>query len=160
MSSLSARGHDLLPINASQPIPKEEWDPLRPQGFCLPDKPDVQQTSERDPCQPADSGRADRYENRRDCPPLSPSQADGSGISGAPPIPQFAVSRLPSNPLQASEMASRFASTAFGEDREELRIIASLGGEEEGRDIQLNAFICCWQLFKPTAEARSDKSEC
>lgn len=43
---------------------------------------------------------------------------------------QFAVSRLPSNPLQASEMASRFASTAFGEDREELRIIASLGGEE------------------------------
>ncbi|RXN31714.1 hypothetical protein ROHU_016831 [Labeo rohita] len=73
---------------------------------------------------------------------------------------QFAVSRLPSNPLQASEMASRSASTAFVRDREELRIIASMGGEEEGRDIQLNAFICRWQLFKPTAEARSDKSEC
>lgn len=38
VSGLSARGHDLLTINASQPIPEEEWDPLWPQGFCLPDK--------------------------------------------------------------------------------------------------------------------------
>lgn len=38
VSGLSARGHDLLTINASQPIPEEEWDPLRPQGLCLPDK--------------------------------------------------------------------------------------------------------------------------
>lgn len=49
-------------------------------------QPDVVQTLERTLCQPADNGRTDRYEHRRDSPKLSPSQADGSGISRAPPI--------------------------------------------------------------------------
>lgn len=247
VSGLSARGHDLLTINASQPIPEEEWDPLQPQGLCLPDKvspweeqlwwatagcaaasaasagndggkkhhqssfrhrwqfllipfpteiprglavnkrqcasrlawklardvshlatyrsvmhmthiaaitlqwtcygnthpdkhqtnlqlnwrfsllkwhpqPDVHQTSERNPCQPADSGRANRYENRRDSPPLSPSQTDGNGISGAAPIRPLLGLRLFSSALGLAAAHINFANHL---EREENQFVFS-----------------------------------
>lgn len=81
-------------------------------------QPDVHQTSERDPCQPADSGRADRYENRRDSPPLSPSQADGSGISGAAPIRPLLGLRLFSSALGLAAAHINFANHLEGEENQ------------------------------------------